>query len=65
MHCALMFNLNTSTNVRVLLTTGESQTPDPSLAEAGFEMQLSRGQHQQYDSQFQENGTPTITGTCT
>jgi hypothetical protein len=26
-------------------------------------MQLSQGQHQQYDSQFQENGAPAITGT--
>jgi hypothetical protein len=50
---------------RVLFTTGDSQTPDPSLAEAGFDMKLSRGQHQQYDSQFQENAAPAITGTGT
>jgi len=28
-------------------------------------MQLSQGQHQQYDSQFQENAAPAITGTGT
>lgn len=50
---------------RVLFTTGDSQTSDPSLAEAGFDMQLSHGQHQQYDSQFQENAAPAITGTRT
>jgi len=49
----------------VLFTTGDSQTPDPSADEAGFDMQLSKGQHQQYDSQFQEDAAPTITGTGT
>jgi len=50
---------------RVLFTTGDSRTSDPSLAEAGFDMQLSQGQQEQYDSQFEENGAPAITGTGT
>jgi hypothetical protein len=45
----------------VLFTTGEPETPDPSV-EGGFEMQLSQGQYQHYDSQFQENVAPAITG---
>jgi hypothetical protein len=47
---------------RFLFTAGESQTPDPSLAEGGFEMQLSDGHYQQYDKQFQDNAAPEITG---
>jgi hypothetical protein len=56
-HSELNIQLN-----HVLFTAAESQTPDPSSAEGGFEMQLSHGQHQQYDSQFQDNTAPAITG---
>jgi hypothetical protein len=46
-----------------LFLAAESDPPDPSDVEAGFEMQLSHGQYEQYDSQFQDSAPPAITGT--
>jgi hypothetical protein len=46
-----------------LFVAADSDPADPSAVEAGFEMQLSHGQHEQYGSQFQDSAPPAITGT--
>jgi hypothetical protein len=47
----------------ILFVAAEPEPSDPAAVEAGFEMQLTDGQQEQYDSQFQESAPPAITGT--